>query len=163
MTQEHITTNNAIALAQSQRQLLFSTLAKSSLEDIQQIWSNSIDAIDYEFIRRPEVGMVMAVARTGMTGEPFNLGEVTVTRCAIKLDSGETGFGYVQGRNKKHSTHIAVIDALAQKQECRSELFSQLIDPLQKINHEKRHQQQVHSDKTKVDFFTMVRGESEND
>jgi len=157
--------NNAAApsltVEQAQRQLLISTLAKSKLEDIQRVWNKSIVAVDYEFIRQPEVGMVMAVGRTGMTGEPFNLGEVTVTRCAVKLANGETGFGYVNGRNKEHSTHIAVIDALAQNSSESEEIYTQVIYPLEKIYQKNAQEQDEHANKTKVDFFTLVRGENE--
>ena len=37
------------------------------------------------WLRRPETGLMMVEARTGGTGQRFNLGEVTVTRCALRL------------------------------------------------------------------------------
>ena len=153
--------NNPLYLKNTERQSLLSTLAKSELEDIQHLWDSSLNDIDYEFIRPPEIGMVMAVARTGVTGEPFNLGEVSVTRCAVKLASGENGFGYVTGRNNNHSIHVAVIDALAQNDALQANIFSELIQPLQKVLTAKNRTKQDNAGKTKVDFFTMVRGEDD--
>ncbi len=153
--------NTSLDLSNVERQTLLSTLAKSELEDIQHFWDSSLNDIDYEFIRSPEIGMVMAVARTGVTGEPFNLGEVSVTRCAVKLASGENGFGYVIGRNNKHSIHIAVIDALAQDDALQADIVSGLIKPLQRVLAEKDKIKQDNASKTKVDFFTMVRGEDD--
>jgi len=37
-----------------------------------------------KWLRRPETGLMMIQARVGGSGERFNLGEVTVTRCALR-------------------------------------------------------------------------------
>lgn len=148
-------------MLQQERQKLLSTLARSELKDIQQHWQDSIENYQFEKIRPVETGMVMAVARAGAGGEPFNLGEVTVSRCALRLPSGETGVGYVCGRNTRHAEHIALLDALAQTRQQRDLIFSRVIQPLQRILQQKKMQQQAQTDKTKVEFFTMVRGESE--
>src|SRR3546814_16146802 len=65
--------------------------------------------------------MVMVRARAGGTGEQFNLGQMTVTRCALKLAGGDAtpscvGLGYVQGRSTRHAELAAVSDALLQDQ-----------------------------------------------
>ncbi len=142
-----------------QRQQLISVLAKSALNDIQQFWGQSPDDFEYSTLRQPQTGMVMAVARTEAKGEPFNLGEVTVTRCAIRLASGETGIGYVMGSDREHALHIAVLDALAQHANRYDEIYSSVIQPLQDRLLQRYQQQQQATDTTRVDFFTMVRGE----
>ena len=145
--------------AEQGRKTLLSVLAKSKLNDIKTYWQDTLENQSYQTIRPPQTGMVMAVARAGSSGEPFNLGEVSVTRCAIRLDSGETGVGYVTGSNKDHALHIAVIDALAQVKDQQQPLQCEVIKPLQEKLQRLKMQQQEKADATKVDFFTMVRGE----
>lgn len=143
------------------RQKLLSTLAKSSLDDIERLWDSSLDQHQFEFLRRPEAGMVMAVGRAGGSGEPFNLGEVSVTRCALRLPSGETGIGYVSGRDFRHAKTIALIDALAQQPEQQAAYTRALVEPLQRILAQKSATGQQQANRTRVEFFTLVRGESE--
>lgn len=146
-------------MEQQQRQLLHATLTRSNLQDIQNYWQHRPADFMYELLRAPESGMVMSVGRTENSGEPFNLGEVTVTRCAIRLNSGETGIGYVMGSDKEHALHVAMIDALAQQSERCKQLFEQVIEPLQQKIEQKQRQQDEKTAATKVDFLTMVRGE----
>jgi alpha-D-ribose 1-methylphosphonate 5-triphosphate synthase subunit PhnG len=147
------------SLTELDRQTLLSVLARSKLMDIKKHWQDKPENYSYETIRPPQTGMVMSVARAGSSGEPFNLGEVSVTRCAIRLDSGETGVGYVTGSNKDHALHIAVIDALAQTEDQQQSLEYEVIRPLQKSLQLLHKQRKEKADATKVDFFTMVRGE----
>ncbi len=62
-------------------------------------------------LRGPEIGTVMVRGRQGGTGAPFNLGEITVTRCTGRLDCGTVGHAHVQGRNRSHARRAAVLDA----------------------------------------------------
>ena len=142
-----------------QRQSLLSTLAKSSLKDIQHYWNHSIDDFQFKTIRPPQTGMVMAVGRTEANGEPFNLGEVSVTRCALRLESGETGFGYSMGSDKTQVLHIALLDALAQVDGNFDNLNNNVIEPLKEKIAERRKRQQKQTNTTKVDFLTIARGE----
>lgn len=146
-------------MEQQQRQLLHQALTRCSLQDIQEYWPHQPDDFLYDLLRAPETGMVMAVGRAENSGEPFNLGEVTVTRCALRLRSGETGIGYVMGGDSDHALHVAMIDALAQQSERRDQLFEQVIEPLQQRIDQKNKQQDEKTADTKVDFLTMVRGE----
>ena len=106
----------------------------------------------------------MAVGRVAADGEPFNLGEVSVTRCAIRLVSGETGFSYLQGRNERKAVVIAVLDALAQKS-CAgagNEMdaqYHQLKSGLLQILQQRKQKQAAACSQSSVDFYTMVRGE----
>lgn len=146
-------------MEQQKRQLLHATLSRSSLHDIQKFWSHQPDDFMYDLLRKPETGMVMAVGRTENAGEPFNIGEVSVTRCALRLNSGEKGIGYVMGGDSDHALYVAMIDALAQQEERHEQLFEQVIEPLRQQIQQKNKQQDEKTASTKVDFLTMVRGD----
>ena len=68
----------------------------------------------HQMLRPAQTGMAMVRARSGGTGARFNLGEMTVTRCAVSLDNGVVGIAYVQGRSLRHAEQAAVADALLQ-------------------------------------------------
>jgi len=68
----------------------------------------------FDWLRAPEIGTTMVRARAGGTGAPFNLAELTVTRCALRLESGEVGHSYIQGRRKGDAEAAAMMDALMQ-------------------------------------------------
>ena len=114
---------------------------------------------DYEWIRRPEVGMVMVHGRTEGSGTPFAMGETTVSRCVLRLNSGETGFGYVLGRNKLQAELIALADAHLQNAQ-PSPWLSDLISALAQAQARRRAQKEADTAATKVEFFTLVRGEN---
>lgn len=141
------------------RQLLHSTLSRSNLMEIKQHWGQSANDFEFQTIREPQVGMVMAVGRIEATGEPFNIGEISITRCAVRLESGEVGVGYVMGSDKEHALHIALIDALAQTPAYKESLENTVIRPLHQKILQQLAQQYAEAEETKVDFFTMVRGE----
>lgn len=111
-----------------------------------------------EHLRPPEVGAVMVRGRIGATGAPFNLGEMTVTRCSVRLADGTVGHGYVQGRNKTHALRSAAIDALMQTGQA-VRLQALVLDVLVAEASAAQTQRAEKAAATKVDFFTMVRGE----
>ena len=43
---------------------------------------------EFGYLRPPEPGSVMVRGRAGGTGVPFHLGEMTVTRCTVRLGDG---------------------------------------------------------------------------
>jgi alpha-D-ribose 1-methylphosphonate 5-triphosphate synthase subunit PhnG len=94
----------------------------------------------------------------GGTGAPFNLGEMTVTRCALKLETGEVGHAYVQGRDKAHAERAALIDAMMQTNAGEG-LRATVLDPLQDAMTRAKADRAAKAAATKVDFFTMVRGD----
>ena len=71
-------------------------------------------------LRRPETGLVMVKGRISGSGAPFCAGEMTTTRAAVRLESGEVGIGYVGGRSARHAEIAAAIDALGQRPDWRS-------------------------------------------
>lgn len=113
----------------------------------------------YEDLREAENGLVMVRGRIGGDGAPFNLGEATLTRAAVRLASGEIGFGYTLGRDKAKARMIALCDALVQSQEFAGAVETKVIAPLRAAMLAAQQQQAAQAAATKVDFYTMVRGE----
>ncbi|WP_434620012.1 phosphonate C-P lyase system protein PhnG [Tabrizicola sp. M-4] len=113
---------------------------------------------DHALLRAPEIGSVMVRGRTGGTGTPFNLGEMTVTRCSLRLTDGTVGHAYVQGRDRAHALRAAVLDALMQT-DAAPDLRRRCLDPLAREEAQRRATRAAKAAATKVDFFTMVRGE----
>jgi alpha-D-ribose 1-methylphosphonate 5-triphosphate synthase subunit PhnG len=109
-------------------------------------------------LRAPEIGAVMVRGRVGATGAPFNLGEMTVTRCALRLDCGTVGHGHVQGRSRDHARNAALIDALMQTDRA-AVIRSQVLAPLARTETAARSARAAKAAATKVEFFTLVRGE----
>lgn len=112
----------------------------------------------HAFLRAPEQGAVMVQGRIGATGAPFNLGEMTVTRCALKLPGGAVGHAWVQGRDKAHATRAALIDALMQGAEA-ARIEAEILAPLAAEEAARKELRAEKAAATKVEFFTMVRGE----
>ncbi len=140
------------------RRAWMSLLAKSAPARLGAL-IGELDALpDHSWLRPPEVGGVMLRGRMGGTGAPFNLGEMTVTRCALQIASGEIGHAYVQGRDKDHATRAALVDALMQTAR-QDELRRHVLDPLEAEMTAAKARRAAKAGATKVDFFTMVRGE----
>jgi len=135
-----------------------SVLAKAEFADLDTLWNNLPSKPTWTVVRAPEVGMVMVRGRAGGEGQRFNLGEVTVTRCAVRLDYGAIGFGYVMGRNRRHSELAAAVDAMLQTPSRRDALERAIIAPLTLRLEEKRSKRSRKAAATKVEFFAMVRG-----
>src|SRR5262249_6343251 len=114
---------------------------------------------NFVYSRKPETGLVMLRGRVGGTGGPFNVGETTVTRCAIRLDNGTIGDGFVMGRSHDHALGAAICDALLQGMD--SDLAETVLAPLAQERAEKERDLALKNVATKVDFFTLVRGEDE--
>lgn len=112
----------------------------------------------FTWLRAPDIGSVMVRGRAGGTGAPFNLGEMTVTRAALKLADGTVGHGYVQGRRKADAEAAALVDALMQT-EAADQIRSAVLDPLQAEQDAARTARAAKAAATKVEFFTLARGE----
>lgn len=113
----------------------------------------------HQDLRAPENGVVMLRGRVGGDGAPFNLGEATVSRAAVRLASGEVGFGYALGRDGEKARLIALCDALAQSGDFGGAVEREIIGPLREQLMLGRKQAAAETAATKVDFYTMVRGE----
>ena len=133
-------------------------LAKSAPQQLAERLDRLGGLPAFTWLRPPESGGVMVRGRMGGTGAPFNLGEMTVTRCALRLDGGAVGYGYVQGRDKRHAERAALVDALMQTPRAR-EVQAEVLAPLETGRADTRKARAARAAATKVDFFTMVRGE----
>lgn len=134
-------------------------LARASREELEAAWSGLAEQPDYEMLRRPELGLVMVRGRAGGTGNPFNFGEMSVTRCAVRLADGTTGHCYAAGRDRRKAELAALFDALLQAGD-RNRLEAEIITPLARRQAADRALVSRKAAATKVEFFTLVRGDN---
>ncbi len=120
----------------------------------------ALDIPSHEAARQPENGLVMVRGRIGGDGAPFNLGESSVSRAAVRLASGEVGFGYVLGRDGEKAKLIALCDALIQSNAFKDDVEQAVIAPLRQEQIAVRARQAAETAATRVDFYTLVRGEN---
>ncbi len=135
-------------------------MARASVAQLESVLPPAADLPTLQQVRPAEVGMVMLRGRVGGTGNPFNLGEASMVRCAVRLGEGPLGVGYVLGRNKRQAELVALCDALLQDPEHHDRLHGLLVEPLAAAQAHARTQQQRAVAASKVEFFTFVRGEA---
>ena len=158
-------TRNHGNAARAERLRLLSLAEESSLEAF-------LDGLDkkgvlpcWTLTRGPECGLVMVRGRIGGQGQAFNVGEALVTRCCVNLTSGKdhiAGCGYVLGESPRHAEMMAVCDALWQDEGLAPLLENDLLPHLAKNLSARYERDRTRSAATKVDFFTMVRGENKD-
>lgn len=153
------TANEIQSGAQSDRKRIVDLLARASLAELQEALAAIDPAPVFTALRGPETGLVMVKGRIGGGGAPFNLGEATVSRASVRLADGRIGHGYRLGTDRKAANLSAVLDALAQDEPTRVALESRLLAPLEARLASEAEQLEAETAATKVDFFTMVRGE----
>ncbi|WP_439367411.1 phosphonate C-P lyase system protein PhnG [Bradyrhizobium sp. DASA03005] len=147
---------------QAQRKAAMAVLAHAEAGEIAARLRNLASDLplpDHQDLRTPENGLVMLRGRVGGDGAPFNLGEATVSRAAVRLASGEVGFGYTLGRDSEKARLIALCDALVQSRDFGGAVERNVIAPLLEQLMVRRKQAAEATAATKVDFYTMVRGE----
>ena len=110
-------------------------------------------------MRGPETGLVTVRGRIGGGGAPFNTGEATVTRATVRLPSGQIGHAYALGRDKEKVRLAAVLDATWCAEETRAAVEEKVVAPLLRMQIAADAKRRAETAATKVDFFTMVRGE----
>ncbi len=142
----------------SPRKVWMGVLAKAPAGRIAELLDAAITRPTFNWLRIPEIGSTMVQARAGATGAPFNLGEMTVTRCALTLETGEVGHAYIQGRRKVDAEAAALVDALMQT-EAAADIETAVLVPLTEEAQAHKAERAAKAAATKVDFFTMVRGE----
>jgi alpha-D-ribose 1-methylphosphonate 5-triphosphate synthase subunit PhnG len=143
---------------QARRKAAMAVLAHASAEEIAgHLGRLALPAHDMP--REPENGLVMLRGRVGGDGAAFNLGEATVSRAAVRLANGEVGFGYTLGRDHEKARMIALCDALVQSDEFAGAVEAGVIAPLRAATAARRQQKAAETAATRVDFYTMVRGE----
>jgi alpha-D-ribose 1-methylphosphonate 5-triphosphate synthase subunit PhnG len=159
VTPHHRPTAPACSVGETRRRWM-AVLAKAPLAAIEArlhvLPDRALPAFDH--VRRPETGMVMVQGRAGGTGARFNAGEMTVTRCSVALADGTVGHAYVSGRSHRHAEVAAVLDGALQT-DMADDLMAQVIEPLERELAAMRERRAREAGATKVEFFTMVRGE----
>jgi len=139
------------------RQRWIGVLARAVGDELTRHESALRDA-EYQMIRAPEIGMTLVRGRMGGTGAAFNVGEMTVTRCVVRLADGRTGFSYLAGRDKPRAELAALADAHLQGPQ-QIHWLNTLIEPLAEAQARRRAEQDAATAASKVEFFTLVRGE----
>ena len=143
---------------QARRRAMMAVLAHADADEI----SKRLDTIvlpAHENLREPENGLVMVRGRVGGDGAAFNLGEATVSRAAVRLSTGEVGFGYTLGRDRQKAQIIALCDAMVQSAEFAGMVEDKVVAPLRAAMVAQRNRKAAEAAATRVDFYTLVRGE----
>jgi alpha-D-ribose 1-methylphosphonate 5-triphosphate synthase subunit PhnG len=141
------------------RRAAMAVLAEATVAELTASLAQIEALPDHTELRAPETGLVMVRGRIGGDGAPFNLGEATVTRAAVQLASGEVGHSYALGRDRDKARLAALCDALWQNDRQRDAVERHVLAPVRDRLHAERSAQRSRTAATRVDFFTLVRGE----
>jgi alpha-D-ribose 1-methylphosphonate 5-triphosphate synthase subunit PhnG len=125
--------------------------------ELLEAWAGCAKAPGFTWLRRPESGLAMVRGRVGGSGGKFNLGEMTITRCALRLEGGASGVAYVQGRDHRKAELAALADALLQTKGAAERVRSGLIEPVRAHLEARAASMQRKAQATRVDFFTLAR------
>ena len=142
--------------ALTDRQRWMGALAKADPELLERTMSAHAGT-SYTWLRRPETGLAMVRGRIGGTGDRFNVGEVTVTRCVLRLPGGHTGVAFVQGRSHRKCELAALADALLQDASVHDEIFLTVVEPAMRAQADKDLALRQRAQATRVEFFTVAR------
>ncbi len=143
----------------SGRKHIVDLLARATKAELQAAFDSLSPAPSFAPLRGPETGLVMVRGRIGGGGAAFNLGEATVSRASVRLSTGEIGHGYRLGTDRAAVTLAAAIDAVAQDDAQRRVLETGLLALVAARIADEKMRTEQETAATKVDFFTMVRGE----
>ncbi len=146
-----------MALSTEDRRHFLGVLAKAAPEELQRRWEALGLDPAFRHLRAPESGLVMLRGRVSGTGAPFNMGEMTVTRCSVVLADGTIGHGYVGGTDPRHAEIVALCDALLQDDAHRAEIERGIIAPLAAARDVARQRVAARVAATRVEFFTVAR------
>lgn len=140
------------------RQEWMGRLARARPEVLAALFADPLPP--HTLLRGPEIGAVMVQGRAGGTGDAFNMGEMTVTRCSLRLEGGTVGHAVVQGRSTDHARRAAVLDALMQTVQAAA-VQATVLAPLAAAEAEARQRRAAKAAATQVEFFTLLRGEDQ--
>ncbi len=143
--------------AVSERKSWMAVLARARREELDEIVARLGGLPAHVVLKPAETGTIMVEARAGGTGRRFNVGEATMTRCVVRLADGSMGFAYALGTDRQKALVSAVLDGLLQ-----SSRTSGLIDEVAELGRRQAEARKLalrKSAATKVDFFTLVRGQ----
>ena len=153
-------TKSSTNAEQAQRQAVMAVLAHAEAAEISdRLGTIALPA--HENLREPENGLVMVRGRVGGDGAPFNLGEATVSRAAVRLSTGEVGFGYMLGRDRRKAQMIALCDAMVQSAEFADVVEAKVIAPLRATVIAERNRKAAETAATRVDSTRWCAGKAE--
>ncbi|HXZ09480.1 MAG TPA: phosphonate C-P lyase system protein PhnG [Paraburkholderia sp.] len=148
------------------RRAWMAVLARTPRAELEAAFNRALDGVAapaFDWLRPPETGLAMVRGRIGGSGDAFNLGEATVTRATLRLrePAGHAPVGVAchLGRDRRRAEIAALADALLQMPEQHPRLYAQLIEPLAARIVAEREARQQDAAATRVEFFTMVRGD----
>jgi alpha-D-ribose 1-methylphosphonate 5-triphosphate synthase subunit PhnG len=141
------------------RQRRLSVLAKAPGNELLSCWKQTGLDPSVELLRGPESGLVALQGRAGGSGQPFHVGEVSATRVTVRIGSGQVGHAMISGRDTRKAQLVAVIDALAQDPAQAEMIERVIVAPLERLAMEVDAKLRQETAATRVNFFTMVRGE----
>jgi len=131
-----------------------SILARADTQELSALLQ-AVSTPNYTILRGPEGGLVMVRGRAGGGGAPFNLGEMTVTRCTVRTETGLVGHAYIAGRDGKRAELAALADAMMQDADRTAVLDAHVITPLETRLKARRAERAGKADATAVQFFAM--------
>lgn len=140
------------------RQQWLRELARARREDLAELALPVLAPHAFEALRAPEAGLVMLRGRIGNTGDRFNLGEATVTRCVTRLQFGGlavAGVGMVLGRDAERAQWVAGLDALLQLEACHGDVMQRVIAPLAQRRQARTAADAARTGTSRVQFYTL--------
>ena len=140
----------------AERRRWMGILARASAAEIERHLADIPAPPPHRRLRGPETGLVMVRGRAGGDGAAFNLGEMTVTRCAVRLEDGRVGHAYVAGRDTRQAELAALVDALLLDDTARPAIAAAVIAPLAAAQDARRATEARRAAATRVQFFTMT-------
>lgn len=149
---------DAAAQTDNGRKRTVDLLARAERQELLAAWDALAEKPAAQPVRGPETGLVMVRGRIGGGGDAFNLGEATVSRATIRLSTGEIGHGQLLGTDKQRARLAAIFDALFQREADRPAVEALHRAIASRIEAEDRRTAEETA-ATRVDFFTMVRGD----
>ena len=152
------------------RRAWMAVMARASRADLEAALNRAMEGTawpTFDWLRAPEIGLAMVRGRVGGTGDAFNMGEATVTRATLRLrhadnsanESATIGVACHLGRDRRRAELAALADALLQTPQHHARLHEQVVTPLAEQLETRRAQRQQDASSTRVEFFTMVRGD----
>jgi alpha-D-ribose 1-methylphosphonate 5-triphosphate synthase subunit PhnG len=153
-------TDSLLSSDQEARRRAIGLLARATLSELDGPLDARFGTVAATDLKPIETGLVMLRGRMGGDGSAFNMGEATVTRAIVSLPDGLRGYGFILGRDRKLARLAAIADALWQRPAARAIIESEILTPVAARLAAEQAGAQTETAATRVDFFTLVRGEN---
>lgn len=145
-----------------ERQRWLAVLARAGAADLTDRLAFLPPLPTYTLLRRPEIGLVMVCGRQGGDGQPFNLGEMTVTRCTVRVGAVGAewiGHAYLAGRDTARAELAARLDAGLQDPAWHTLIAARVIEPLAaaQLERVRRGARQAAATRVVFDALTTMR------